>query len=234
MTNRFSRINTQLQSAYDRTGLSESSNQRRAVAKFAKQFHFVHFAAASSSTSQLSVIRGATASIDQQDRNICIGTHDGYDIAFVERTATTAFGTDPHYHPAVHRWHIMEFDLHSHSNLPFVFIGTKQQSRTFYAKLFSLHREVRHIDPSDYTRNPVHFGRHYSVITSPAEQQLLSQLLTEHITDTMAKHQQPFAIEIQNDSLFVITEVAQTSVQSLTKMLHYGLWLTKHIDTNIQ
>lgn len=223
-----------MQSAYDRTGLSESASRRRTIAKFAKQYHFVHFGSASAGSSQLSVIRGVTSSVDQRDRNICIGSHDGYDIAFVERTATTSFGNDPNYPPAVHRWHIMEFDLHSHSDLPFVFIGTKQQSRTFYARLFSSHREARHIDPSDYTRNPVHFGRHYSVVTSPAEQSLLQQLLTEHITDMMAKHQQPFAIEIQNDSLFVITEVSQTSVQTLTRMLHYGLWLAKHIDMNIK
>lgn len=233
MNSRLHRINYQLQSAYDRAGLSNSANRQKTIAKFAKQFHFVHFGS-SSNTSQLTVIRGMTSSIDQRDRNICIGTHDGYDIAFVERTATLTFGDNPEYPSSAHRWHIMEFDLHAHSDLPFVFIGTKQQSRTFYAKLFSTHREARHIDPAYYTKNPVRFGRHYAVVASPAEQTLLTQLLTDTITDTMAKHQHPFAIEIQGDCLFIITEVSQTSVQSLTQMLHYGLWLAKHIDRNIQ
>lgn len=233
MNSRFDRFNTQLKSAYSRSGLSEVANRQRTIAKFAKQFRLVHFRSSTASSSQLGVIRGMTASIDQKDRNICIGTHDGYDIAFVERTATTAFGDDPNYPPVIHRWHIMEFDLHSHSNLPFVFIGTKQQSLTFYAKLFSMHRDARHINPAEYTKNPVHFGRHYAVVSSPAEQMLLSQLLTDTITDTMAKHQQPFAIEIQGDSLFVITQVTQTTNRSLTQMLHYGIWLAKHIDTAV-
>jgi hypothetical protein len=224
-------LKTHLQKAYEKTGLSEAANRKRAIAKFAQTFGLIYFKSVNATTTEVSVIRGSTSSLDQQDTNICIGTHDGYDMVFVERVATSSFGDYPTLR---HRWHIMEFDLHSHSSLPFMFIGTRQQSRTYYANLFSNHREVRHIDPALYVTDQKNFGTYYTLIASPAEQVVLTQLLTQPVTTAMAKNQLPFAVEIYGDSLYIITEATQTSVQSLTKMLHYGLWLAKHIDANIQ
>ena len=126
----------------------------------------------------------------------------------------------------------MAFDLHSHRDLPFIFIGTKQQSRTFYAKLFTARRSVSQLDPS-FFNVPRHFAAHYTLIASPAEQVLLARLLTEPVTTTMARYQHPFAIEIQDDTLYIITETHQVTEASLTKMMHYGLWLARHIDQNV-
>jgi hypothetical protein len=217
--------------AKDVVNILDATNRRRTIAKFAQKHGLIYFKSVNSAASQINVVRGMTSSIDQRDNNVCIGTHDGYDMVFIERTATMSFGDMP---STEHRWHIMQFDLHSHSNLPFVFIGTRQQSRTFYAKLFSTYREVRHVDATLYLTSPKPFQTHYTVIASPAEHVFLTQLLSEPITSTMAKHQQPFAIEMYGDSLYVITEASQATMQSLTKMLHYGLWLAKHIDESIQ
>lgn len=227
----FDRLHRRVRTVYEKAGLSEAAQRRRAVEKFAQQFKLLYFKSVDAATTQVSVIRGSTSSIGQQDGNICIGSHDGYDMVFVERSAAVAFGDYP---ATRHRWHIMEFDLHSHSNLPFVFIGTRQQSRTYYAKLFGSHREVGHITREMHPSITKNFDAHYTVVASPAEHVILTQLLTEPVTTTMAKNQLPFAIEIQDDSLFVITEASQTSLQSLTKMLHYGIWLARHIDENVQ
>lgn len=227
MKSTFERLHHRVRAAYDKAGLSEAAMRKRTIEKFAQKFGLLYFRSVNAASSQVSVIRGSTASIDQQDGNICIGSHDGYDMVFVERTATTSFGEYP---STRHRWHIMEFDLHSHNNLPFIFIGTRQQSRTYYAKLFGTHREVGHITREMHPNITKNFDAHYTVVASPAEHIVLTQLLTEPITASMAKNQLPFAIEIHGDSLFVITEASQVSQQSLTKMLHYGIWLARHID----
>lgn len=231
MNDKFHRLKRQVSQAYDAIGLSESAARRRVIARFAQKFKLIYFRTIDTSSSRVSIVRGVTSSIDQQDSNMCIGMHDGYDMVFIERVATIEA---PGHTPSRHRWHIMEFDLHSHNNLPFLFVGTKQQSKAFYEKLFTLHREVRHVDPATYLQSPRHFHTNYTVVASPSEHLFAARVLSEEITATMAKHQQPFAIEIQGDSLYVITEAtATTTLQSLTKMLHYGIWLARHIDSKI-
>lgn len=214
---------------YGKAGRLGDSQRQYAVMKFAEQYGLVYFTSNKLLPVSVRAIHGVTSSLGQQDDNICIGTHNGYDIVFLERTVTIEQGQYP---SDTRRWHIMSFDLHSHQSLPFVFIGTKQQSHAFYAKLFTMRREARQLDPS-FLRVPTHFAANYTVIASPAEQLMLTQLLTQSVTTTMAKYQYPFAIELQGDTLFVITETRQMNSASLTKMMHYGLWLARHIDQEI-
>lgn len=228
MNENIRRLKHRVSRTYDVLGLSEGAVRRRVIAKFAQKFGLIYFRTIDATSTEMSLVRGVTNSVGQNDSNLCVGSHDGYDMVFVERDVTTHVAGEA---PVRHRWHIMEFDLHSHDNLPFLFIGTKQQSKAFYTRLFALYRDVRHVDPG-YLQAPKHFHPHFSVLASPAEHLFVARVLTQEITETMAKHQYPFAIEIQDDSLFVISEATTaTSVQSLTKMLHYGVWLARHIDS---
>lgn len=229
MNEKFHRLKQQVSQTYDAIGLSDSATRRRIIAKFAQKFGLIYFRTIDASSSHVSLIRGSTSSIDQKDSNMCIGMHDGYDMVFIERTSSIEV---PGHLPSRHRWHIMQFDLHSHDSLPFLFVGTKQQSKAFYGKLFNIHREARHVDPAVHLQAPRHFQTNYTVVASPSEHLFVARVLSEEITATMAKHQQPFAIEIQGDSLYVITEATiATTMQSLTRMLHYGIWLARHIDS---
>ncbi len=229
MADSFFRVSSQLRAAYDKAGLSDVAKRRRSIMKFAKQHDLMYFSSNKNQTLTVPIIRGSTASLDQKDTNICIGTHDGYDIVFLERFGTT---THPGYDTSVHRWHIMSFDLHSHSSLPFIFVGTRQQSKTFYANLFATRREARMLESTFFT-GVQRFGAHYTIVASPSEQVVLTQVLTAPITQTMAKYQHPFAVEILEDTLSIITDSQYMTESSLSKMMHYGLWLAKHVDANV-
>ncbi len=229
MSTRLSRITGHVKDIYGKTGLSDSAARRRAVMKFARQYKFVYFGSDQSISIPVRAIHGVTSGLGKQDDNICIGTHDGYDIVFLERTVTI---NHDDYQVDTRRWHIMSFDLHTSQRLPFIFIGTKQQSHAFYAKLFTVRRETRQLDPV-FLGAPDHFSAHYTLVASPAEQVLLTRLLTQPVTTAMARYQHPFAVELYEDTLVIITETAQTSQASLTKMMHYGLWLAKHIDQQL-
>ena len=230
MADSFSHFTSHLKTVYDKAGLSEYAQRRRTIRKFAEHHGLIYFSSERNSAISVPIIRGVTASIDQVDTNICIGTHKGYDMVFLERFASVSH---PDHPSSRHHWHIMSFDLHSHSTLPFIFIGTRQQSRAFYANLFTSRREVRQLESAAYG-TPGRFDAHYTIIASPAEQVVLTQLFTAPLTATMATYQHPFAIEIQDDTLSIITDSQQTSEGSLSKMLHYGLWLAEHIDTAVQ
>lgn len=229
MTSKLKSLSQQLHGAYAKAGLSEAAKRKRTIAKFAEKNGLLYFSSLTAGPIPIDVVRGATSSPDQKDSNICIGTHDGYGFVFLERRASVSFDSHP---TTSHVWHIMEFDLHSHTNLPFIFIGTRQQSRAFYARLFNTRRTIRQLEPTYYANSQT-FSSHYAVFASPAEQILLAQVLSQPIVSTMEKHKLPFAIEIQDDSLFVITEATQVSQATLTQMMHYGLWLAKHLDESV-
>jgi hypothetical protein len=221
-------IKRQATKAYGLLASSDKRVQQQLITDFAIKYGFVHF---KSSASQVHAIRGSTMVPDQIDTNYCVGTHDGIDISFVERTCTVEFEG---YQPTRQHWHIMQFDLHTHTDLPLLFVGTSQQTKAFYARLLSTHRQLLHLDLGANFEHAKQFHSHYVIIASPADLPLIYQLFTPEIMEKMGTHAEPFAIEIHEDSLSLITNANRTTEQSLTKMLHYGIWLAKHIDERLK
>jgi hypothetical protein len=204
--------------------------RRRAVINFARQHKLIYFRSVSHEGQTTPIIRGSTTAPDQVDANFCIGSHAGYDLTLVERTASVAFAA---YKTTVHRWYVLQIDLTSVSNLPFIFIGTKQQTKAYYARLLTAHRELRYLTIDSTAKQNQAFHSHYAVLSSPAETPALYRLLNDEVMDTMASHKYPFAIEIEDDTLYVITEATKPNQQLLDKLLHYGLWLAKEIDQRL-
>lgn len=211
-------------------GLASGTQRKKAVVNFAKRHKLIYFSSVSSGGQYIPVIRGSTASADQSDVHSCIGTHADYDMALVERTATVAFDG---YKSTIHRWYVLQIDLHKASNLPFIFIGTKQQTKAYYARLLTSHRQLRYLALGSAATNYAKFHSQYVVLSSPAELPLIYRLLTDETIDTIAEHHYPFAVEIEGDSLSLITDAGIPSQQLLDKLLHYGLWLAKEIDSRL-
>ena len=208
--------------------LSIGSIRKKAAVSFAKEHKLIYFQSVNSQDESVSIVRGSTAAMDQVDTNYCIGSHAGYDIALVERMATVAYEG---YKPSIHRWYVLQIDLHTTTNMPYMFIGTKQQSKAFYARLLNTHRQLGYL-PVDSGADRTHqFHSHYVVLLSPAEVPAVHTLLNDHVVDTIAAHNYPFAIEIEGDSLTVITDALKPSKQLMDQLLHYGLWFAKEIDS---
>lgn len=206
---------------------SSLGSRARVMRRFAQQFHLLYFPSADTSLARTDTARGSVSAHGQRDQHICIGQHDGYELVLLDRsvlmTASDALS-------ARHHWLILQIDLQRHSALPFVFVGTKHQSKAFYARLFAAEREARLLDP-EYFVDTKKFGQHYTLVASPGEHATIARILSRPITDAMTAHHYPFAIEIQHDRLLVIADADRPSVTSLTKLMHYGLWLARHIDS---
>lgn len=209
------------------TSLSGDRYRQKVIRDFARKFHFVYFASSISGLERADAIRGSTSAHGQTDRHICIGSHDGYDAVLLERHVTFESTAAP---TASHEWLILQIDLHTTYPFPFVFLGTKQQSKAFYARLFTTRREVRLLDSEHYVQTK-RFDSQFTLVASPAEEIMLAQILSQQVTDAMLKHKLPFAVEIHEDRLLVITDAVHPTEQSLSRMLHYGLWLARHLDS---
>lgn len=200
---------------------------RKSAISFAKKYDLIYFASVDPDNTSVPVILGTTASPDQTDTNFCIGTHAGYDMAIVERVSSVVYKG---YKKSVHRWYLIQIDLKSAKNLPFIFIGTRQQPKTFYARMLATRRQLSYLALDTAANRNAVFHSHFAVLGSPADVPMVYRLLTDDMIDVIAAHKYPFAVEIEHDSLIVFTEAQKPNQQLLDKLLHYGVWLAKEID----
>lgn len=216
--------------AYNRVGGSDVVKRREIMTAFAEKHDLVYFHTVSADNDKAPVIRGLTAAPGQVDSNFCIGTHAGYDMALIERTADVRFiGFDG----TLHRWYVLEIDLKRAHSLPFIFLGTKQLTKAFYAKVLTSRRNIRYLQLDSLVANMHAFHGHYALIASPSQLALIYQLFTEEVVDMIAAHKRPFTVEIEGDSLILFTEADKPSEQLVNQLLHYGLWLARHIDEQV-
>jgi hypothetical protein len=206
------------------------TSRKAAVVNFAKKHQLIYFQSVRPDSDQMPVIRGTSAAADQVDANYCIGSHAGYDMAFVERTASVAFDG---YKTTLHHWYVLQIDLKSARSLPFIFLGTNQQTKAYYARILTAYREVRYLQLNSASKMSARFHATYALLASPAELQLLYRLFTDDEIDFITSYRRPFAIEIDGDSMMVITEAKKPNEQLLEELLHYGLRIAKAIDSRL-
>ncbi len=216
--------------AYHRVGGSDVVKRRVVMTDFAAKHDLVYFKSVSSSDDNAPVIRGATMAPNQMDSNFCIGTHAGYDMALIERAADVRFVG---FEPTFHRWYVLEIDLKNAHDLPFIFLGTKQLTKAFYARVLTSRRHIRYIQLDSSQKDMNAFHGTYALIASPSELATIYKLFAHDVVDAIAAHKHPFTIEIEGDSLIIFTEADKPSAQLVDKLLHYGLWLAKEIDERV-
>jgi hypothetical protein len=207
--------------------LTASSLRRKTVVSFARKHQLIYFKSVPAENHDNPVVRGSSVAPDQVDTNYCVGSHAGYDIALVERLASASFEG---HKTTVRRWYVLQIDLKHASNLPFVFLGTRQQSKAYYARILASHRDINYVSLPSLADGSAAFHASYALLASPAEFGWLQQLFTDEIMTTIAAYQHLFAVEIEGENLFVMTEALVPSEQLLDKLLHYGLWLAKEVD----
>lgn len=207
-----------------------TSTRQKTVMRFAKKHDLIYFHSAHPEGGDTPVLRGSSVSTDQVDANFCIGSHAGYDMAFVERLSSTVFEG---YKTTIHRWYVLQIDLKQAHDLPFIFLGTKQQPKAYYARVLTSHRDTRYLTIGESSEKSTSFHATYALLASPAELHLLYRLFTNEVIESVATYKYPFSVEIEGDSLIVMTEVVKPGEQLLDELLHYGLWFAKEIDKRL-
>lgn len=206
------------------------SVRRRIIVTFAKKYNLTYFQSVNPEGFDLPVIRGSTLRPEHSDRNYCIGPHAGYDVSFVERTARVSFKD---YKPSLHKWYVLQIDLKHADNLPYIFIGTHQQTKAYYAGLLASHRQLEHLMLDTDSPKSAKFHSNYVVLSSPAAIWAITNIFDDMTIDSMATHHYPFSVEIEADSIIITTDAEKPSLQLMDKLLHFGLWFAKHLDSRL-
>jgi len=207
--------------------LTATPLRRKTVVAFARKHQFVYFKTVPAGSLESPVVRGSSSAPDQVDSNYCVGSHAGYDMTLVERLASASFEG---HKTTVRRWYVLQIDLKHASNVPFVFLGTRQQSKAYYARILATHRDISYLSIPSLADSSAVFHAAHALLASPAQFDWLQRLFTDDVIATIAAYHHLFAVEIEGENLFVMTEALVPSEQLLDKLLHYGLWFAKKVD----
>jgi hypothetical protein len=203
---------------------------RRVITQFAEKAGLVYFGYVDQRSDEHRLVRGLTLSANHRDNHYCIGTFEGYDIAFVERRDTIRF---PGKTSKTHNWLVMTFDLHATIDLPHIFLGLHSHSATFYAHLFTKFSHLTKIPLESYGAYDKAFLDRYALYTSPDQIQNVSELVNPQLAKPIGDHFGSMTFEIADGSLYLYAEDQRTTQVLLEKMLKYGIWLAQSMDARL-
>ena len=212
------------------TNIIDKNLQRKTIMSFVEKHGLVYFGYVNHLTDEHRLIRGLTVSPHQRDNHYAIGSFDGYDVAFVQRTVRDGLSKKS----KSYKWLVFEIDLHSQIDLPHIFIGSNAHSGDFYKKLFSTFVYFRQNKLSIFDQKSSSINNKYSLYTAPAYLVSARNLIREELAEQIAINFYPLAIEISSGSIYVYADNQRATTSLLTKMLKNSVWLAQQIDAQIQ
>lgn len=197
--------------------------------QFAERLGFVYFGYVDQRSDEHRLVRGLTMSAKHRDNHYCIGYYEGYDVMLVERTDTIHFPGKP---KRGHEWIIMTFDLHTTTDLPHIFLGLHTHSDTFYAHLFTKFSQLIKAPLGTFGAYDQGFIDRYSIYTEPSQTIQAEKLIDPQTAATIGAHFGSLTVEITDGCLYLYAENQRPTQALLEKMLKYGAWLARVVDTN--
>jgi hypothetical protein len=205
------------------------SRLHRSIFKhFADMIGLVYFGYVDQRNDDHKLVRGFTVSAKHRDNHYCIGSFEGYDVTLVERSDTVRH---PERGSRSHQWTILAVDLRTSVDLPHVFIGLRTQSESFYAHLFTKFSKLSLTPLGIIAPHDPQFVNRYAVYTEPTQTVAVEYIFTPAITKVIADRFGSLTIELSEGCLYVYAEHQRPTTAHLERMLQYGIWLAKSIDS---
>ena len=204
---------------------SQSKSSKRSILDFTDQAGMVYFGYVSQRDDDHHIVRGMTVSTKHHDDHYCIGTYESYDVVFVERSDTLLTGKK-------HQWHIMEFDLHTKSDLPHSFIGSGRHGNGFHELLSLKYPNLQPLQLGATAVYPDEFISKFNVYTTPAHAIGFELIIHPEAAATMGSHFDGLVVELTDQALYIYSEKPHVSSELLMTMLKNGAWLANQIDQN--
>jgi hypothetical protein len=214
-----------LSSLIPHTLLPSAQATKRLIHNFAEESGMVYFGYVSQRSDDHHIVRGLTVSNKHVDDHYCIGTYEGYDIMFVERSDNLRSGKR-------HIWHILEFDLRNTVDIPHIFIGSSKSGHGFHELLETKYPAMQPVSLGATGMYPPEFSSHFSLYVIPALAVSAEQIVPPETAKAMSTHFKGLVMEIADQSLYVYSEQSHLTADLLTTMLQNGRWLAKQIDQN--
>jgi len=204
--------------------LMRLSPTKKVIREFADDAGLVYFGYVSQRSDEHHILRGMTVSTKHHDDHYCIGTYEGYDVVFVERSDQLRNGKK-------HQWHIMEFDL-KRADMPHTFIGSGKHGLGFHELLATKYPNLQPVALGKTAEYPPAFHARFATYVTPAHAVTIEQFITPDVAAMLAEHFAGLVVEITEHALYVYSEKAHLTAALLDAMLKNGAWLASRIDEN--
>jgi hypothetical protein len=198
---------------------------KRIVKQFADKFHLVYFGHVNPRDDDYELVRGVTVSTTHVDSHYTVGTLEGRDVIFVERSNKLRF---PGKKPLEYSWLILQVDLR-HGGLPHTFVDIRQQDETFYAALFAKLPQFKDITQIFAGRDELLVQRGV-VFGYPQHYAEIGATLTPEITKLLVSDFKQFDYEIHGDKLYVYASKMRPTLGVMQDMARVGLQLANQLE----
>lgn len=216
------RLRTRASHAYQALS-STRLRHRDILERFAKQHHLAYFSPETPERTLLSIDPERTV----QTHGLLMGDHAEYTTTVFSYAATAHH---PNFATTEKAWLEVLIELHHETELPFVYIGTRQQTKTQYAELLSNHSSARYLHVSCPPLLDRRFHERYAVLASADDAGFVRELFTDEVVETLTNRHDVAAFHIEGTQLRVMTELQKPRIQTLDRLYHSGLWMAKTID----
>ncbi len=205
--------------------LPSAQATKRLVLEFADRSGMVYFGYVSQRSDDHHIVRGLTVSNKHVDDHYCIGTYEGYDVVFVERSDELRSGKR-------HVWHILEFDLKTTVDIPHLFIGSATRGYGFHELLETKYPALTAVTLGATGMYSADFSSHYAVYVRPEHAIAAERIITPDVAAIAGSHLKGLVMEITEQALYVYSEKPHLTSDLLDAMLSGGVWLAAQIDQN--
>ena len=210
--------------------LLATQTHRRVMTRFAERAGFVYFGTIDRGDDDHRIIRGLTTSPHYRDTHYMIGSYDGYDVSFVERSGTVRL---PKTKPEHQQWLIVAVDLHTERDLPHVFLGSQIHTQAFYIQFltkFSYMARVPFTTREGYSDQFLQYYVPYGRLT---DEVAIRHLFDPSLTSAIINHFNKLEVELSDGTLYLYAEKQVPSLPALEHMLRYAVWLAQAIDAKV-
>jgi hypothetical protein len=203
----------------------QAINERRIVTAFAEKLGLVYFGRVDQYTDDHHSVRGFTASPHHEDNHYSVGSFDGYDVSYVQRSEQLDSGD-------IRKWSIVEVDLHHDTGIPHLVVTAKGHADGAYDALFAASSHLLPIPMGTVNQYDQEFVSRYTTYTQASHFIRAEHLIDSDVSRTIAAHFWPLSVEIRDQMLIVYSVHQRMSLHLLETMLKNALWLAHHIDSH--
>ena len=212
---------------YNISQFANNRTRKYIIDKFATKAGLLYFGSVDQNSDEHQIVRGFTVSASHQDNHYCIGTINGYNVTFVDRSDVVweADGS-----MAVHNWSIMAFELHTKQDLPHIFIGAHNHDSKPYNMFFTTFPTIKEVHLGTFKDYSTEFTSRFSLYSRPNMAIKTEHLFPASTTRVMSTHFWPLSAEQNDHILYIYSTNQKITSHLLDTMLENGLWLAAHLD----
>ncbi|MCL1876525.1 hypothetical protein FWF74_00560 [Candidatus Saccharibacteria bacterium] len=204
-----------------------SRRDRRVFGKIANEYNLVYFGSVDPRIdTDYKMIRGLTVAPNMRDENYTVGSVDGFEIAFLQRSRKVEVAYDKWRNC---RWTILQVAIKD-TDLPHIFIDARDRRTAFGDLLMSMLR-LPEIPWQNFSPNDK-FSKVFALHSRPYAIQTIRKIFTQEMQKTFIENFSLFDIEIVDDKILVYAANQKVlDLQMLDHMLRVGLLLARKIKS---